>query len=105
MMTKMKTIIFSVFAAAIFLVVSSTVHADMKQMKIYKEAFPEAKAKCVECHTDAMPKKDDGKHDVNDYGAAVMEQAKKDAEAAAVAEVVPTAETYKKVGKIEEFKK
>ncbi len=38
-------------------------HADMKEMKTYKEAFPDSKPKCVDCHAMAMPKKDDGQHE------------------------------------------
>lgn len=72
-------------------------HADITQIKAYKEVFPEAKPKCIECHVDAMPKKADGQHDPNDYGKAVVAAAEKDAK--------PTAETYKKVGAIENFKK
>ena len=71
---------------------------DMKQMKIYKEAFPDAKVKCVSCHADAMPKKDDGQHEMNDYGKAVVDKAAQDG-----AEV--TADTYKAVGTIEDFQK
>lgn len=71
-------------------------HADIKQIKAYKEAFPESKPKCIECHVDEKPKKDDGAHEANDYGKAVV--------AAAGAEE-PTADAYKTVGKIEDFKK
>lgn len=87
-------------AAVLALMVTSVAQADMKEMKIYKEAYPDAKVKCVDCHKDAMPKKDDGKHDMNAYGEAVMAEAKKEA----TAEAKPTVDTYKKVGKIEDFK-
>ena len=70
--------------------------ANMKMIKAYKEAYPDSKPKCVNCHVDAMPKKDDGAHDPNDYGKAVL--------TAAGAEK-PTADTYTKVGSIENFKK
>ena len=83
-------------------VFTSVAQADMKEMKTYKEAFPEAKVKCVDCHKDAMPKKDDGKHELNAYGTAVVAEAKKEVKDAA--EVKPTADAYKKVGKIEDFK-
>jgi len=77
--------------------------ADMKMIKAYKEAYPDAKPKCIECHVVALPKKADGEHEMNDYGKAVIAQATK--EAAAKAEVMPTADTFKKVGPIETFKK
>jgi hypothetical protein len=74
----------------------ATAQADMKELKIYKEAFPGATIKCIDCHVDAMPKKDDGKHDLNAYGkAAIAATVKPD--------VSPTVDTYKKVGKIEDF--
>lgn len=70
--------------------------ADLKQIKAYKEAFADAKPKCIECHVDEKPKKDDGQHEANDYGKAVVKAAGTEK---------PTAETYKTVGKIEDFKK
>ena len=70
--------------------------ADMAQMKVYKEAFPGVKVKCVDCHTAAVPKKD-GDHGLNAYGEAVKKQADKDR--------APVAATYIKVGSIEDFAK
>ena len=77
-----------------FFVWSVKAQADMEQIKAYKEAFPDAKPKCVDCHVDAIPKKDEGKHNLNAYGSKVKETSAK-----------PTAETYKKVGKASEYKK
>lgn len=84
------------FIATMFLVflIVSNAHADLKQIKFYKEAFPQAKPKCIECHVQEKPKKDDGMHDPNDYTKAVLEKSKE-----------PTAKTYKEVGKVEDFKK
>jgi hypothetical protein len=70
----------------------------------------------------ALPKKDDGQHENNDYGKAVIAEAQKEDAAATVKEEAKeaaneaakesaekefkiTADTYKKVGKIEDFKK
>jgi len=75
--------------------------ADLKEIKKYKEAFPDAKPKCINCHVDEKPKKDDGQHDPNDYGKAVL----KAAQDAKAEEGKPTADTYKKAGAIEDFKK
>lgn len=72
--------------------------ASMKETKVYKEAFPDARIKCMDCHVDAMPKKDDGKHELNDYGKAVIAETVKP-------DLSPTVDTYKKVGKVENFKK
>ena len=95
----MKRVI-GILVIGIFISVASA-QASMKEVKTYKEAFPEEKPKCAACHKDAMPKKDDGAHELNEYGAAVMAEAGK----AAAAEIIPTADNYKAVGKIEDFKK
>ncbi|MBF0618822.1 MAG: hypothetical protein HQL19_01510 [Candidatus Omnitrophica bacterium] len=89
-----------VFAVGMFLVGAAPAQANIKMMKAYKEAYPDAKIKCISCHVVAMPKKDDGQHDMNDYGKAVVDAAAKDN-----ADKVPTADTFKKVGTIEQFKK
>ena len=69
-------------------------HADMDQIKAYKETYPDAKPKCIDCHVDKMPKKEDGAHDPNDYGKSVIKAAK------AAGLDKPTANTYKTVGQI-----
>ena len=76
---------------------ASVARADMKEIKLYKEVYPDAKVKCINCHAVALPKKEDGAHDPSAYGKAVLEQAAKDATA------LPTVDTYKKVGSIEDF--
>ncbi len=65
--------------------------ADVKQIKIYKEAYPDSKPKCAHCHVDTTPKKEDGKHDLNDYGKKVK----------AIAETI-TADNYKQAGPYQE---
>ena len=101
-MKNSKLILVLLGVAAGAFVFTSTASADMKQIKAYKEAYPDAKVKCVDCHKDALPKKDDGKHENNAYGLAVRAEAQK--EAAAKGDVAPTVDAYKKVGKIEDFK-
>lgn len=76
--------------AGLVLIGSGAAFADVAQIKIYKEAFPDAKIKCLFCHVDAIPKKDAGKHELNAYGQKVLQECPK-----------PTAETYKKVGSAE----
>jgi hypothetical protein len=73
----------------------ATAQANMKEIKVYKEAFPGATIKCIACHADAMPKKDAGKHEPNAYGKAVLAESKDGV----------TVDTLKKVGKFEDFKK
>jgi hypothetical protein len=77
-----------------FILWAVPVHADMAQIKAYKETYPDAKPKCIDCHVDKMPKKDDGAHDPNDYGKSVLKAAK------AAGLDKPTADTYKTVGQI-----
>ena len=72
----------------LILVSGSPVLANVKMIKAYKEAYPDEKPKCQHCHVDEKPKKEDGKHDMNEYGKKVLEIAKE-----------PTAETFKKAGK------
>ena len=70
---------------------NSLVMADVEQIKLYKAAFPESKPKCIFCHVDKLPKKDEGMHEPSAYGKKIRE----------AAEI--TAETYKEVGTFEEF--
>lgn len=64
--------------------------AGIPQIKAYKEAYPDAKPKCIDCHVSDKPKKDDGAHDLNEYGKKVV-----------AIEAEPTAETYTKAGPID----
>lgn len=74
-----------------FLLWAGKVYADGAQIKLYKEAYPDAKPKCVMCHAEALPKKDS--HELNAYGQAVKG-----------AEKELTVESYKKIGPAEDFK-
>ena len=78
--------------ALVFLSCAVQVQASMKEIKAYKEAFPDAKVKCATCHSVAMPKK--GAAALNSYGQAVTASTPNS-----------TAETFKKLGKAEDFKK
>ena len=82
-----------ILAAAFSICGISVSFANMGQMKLYKEAFPGTTPKCIQCHMDKVPKKDDGMHDPNAYGAKIREEGAGDI----------TVETYKKVGTIEDF--
>lgn len=66
--------------------------ADVEQVKLYKAAFPDAKPKCIFCHVDKLPKKDEGMHEPSAYGKKVRE---------AATEI--TADIYKQVGTFEDF--
>jgi len=90
----MRKIIFFILAG--FIISSVPAYANFPQIKAYKDTYTDAKPKCIDCHVDKMPKKDDGAHELNDYGKAVVK---------AAGTAKPTAETYKTVGKIEDFKK
>ncbi len=83
-----------VLALCAFFVFSAPALADMKQIKAYKEAYPDEKAKCACCHTTAAPKKDDGQHDLNDYGKKVKS-----------IKAEPDADAYKQAGKAPESTK
>ncbi|OGX40943.1 MAG: hypothetical protein A3G91_00360 [Omnitrophica WOR_2 bacterium RIFCSPLOWO2_12_FULL_50_9] len=76
----------------VFVVVGNTLAmADVEQVKLYKTAFPGGKPKCLFCHIDKLPKKDEGMHEPNAYGKKIQE----------AAEI--TADTYKQVGTYEDF--
>jgi len=70
---------------------SPVASANLKEMKAYKEAFPDAKLKCITCHAVERPSKE-GPHGLNGYGQAVLS-----------ANANPTVETFKKVGKAGDF--
>jgi len=91
----MKRILFFVLMGFICWVIPA--QANMTQIKAYKEAYPGSTPKCINCHVDKMPKKDDGAHDPNDYGKAVIKAAK-DAKLDS-----PTADTYKAAGTFEAY--
>ena len=92
-----KTVMACALLSFLFWVVPAS--ADLAQIKAYKEINLDAKPKCIECHLDEHPKKEDGKHDPNAYGAFVIAASKK------AGLDKPTADTYKSVGTIEDFAK
>lgn len=82
---------FSVAVLVLMLGITAA-EASINQAKLYKKAFPGSKPKCLACHVDKIPKKADGEHDLNIYGLRLKEIAE-----------VPTEETYKEVGSVEDF--
>jgi hypothetical protein len=83
-----------VFVFALWMVPAQ---ASLKEIKKYKEAYPDTKPKCMNCHTDEKPKKEDGAHEANAYGKAVMDMSKE------AKEEEISVESYKKVGSVEDF--
>lgn len=73
--------------------VSLPAHANTDIVKAYKAAFEGSKPKCSFCHVLALPKKDEGQHDLNEYGQKV-----KDAGGEEI-----TSEVLKSVGTREDF--
>lgn len=67
--------------------ISCPAYANVKQAKAYKGAYPDTKPKCIHCHTIEKPKKEDGKHDLNEYGKKVK-----------TIKEVPDAAAYKEAG-------
>ncbi len=86
----MKSLIILTFGLGLILS-GAVAKADMAQIKAYKDAYPGARPKCISCHVDKMPKKENGQHDLNSYGKAIIK---------AAGTTIPTADTYKKVGPI-----
>lgn len=68
-----KDLFVAVFFAALFSIFfSGHAFANPDQAKLYKKVFGGDKPKCIACHVDKLPKKADGKHDVNDYGKKLI---------------------------------
>jgi hypothetical protein len=78
-------------SALVFLSCATQAHANIKEIKAYKEAFPGTTVKCVICHSVPIPKKE--ALGLNAYG-----------QAAVAANPKPTSETFKQLGKAEDFK-
>lgn len=74
------------FMAIFSFVGASTLLASIEEAKLYKEAYGKM-PKCSQCHTDAVPKKDAGMHELNDYGKKVI-----------ALNAAPTADTYRETG-------
>ena len=51
-----------------FFLMSSSAWANVEQIKAYKAAHEGAKPKCIWCHALEKPKKEDGLHELNEYG-------------------------------------
>lgn len=79
----------SLILCALF-IFAGTANANLTQIKAYKEAYPDEKPKCAVCHVSDKPKKEDGQHDMNDYGKKVI-----------ALNAAPDASTYKAAGKNE----
>ena len=88
-----KSTLFAAVLSSILLLSASAAWANIKQIKAYKEAYPDEKPKCACCHVDKKPSKEDGKHDLNEYGKKVLAISKE-----------PTADHYKTAGKAPEPK-
>lgn len=94
---NVKNLVFSMVVLSGF-VLSDLAQANPAMIKAYKQVFPDARPKCINCHVNALPKKAEGRHEWNAYGQAV----KKAAKDAGLEH--PVADTFKKVGGIEDFK-
>ena len=70
-MNKIKILV--IFTALISFGLPKISDANVKILKIYREANPDLKPDCMYCHMDKAPKTDDGKHELNAYGKKVGE--------------------------------
>ena len=88
----------TVIVAIVFLSLFVPRHslANVETVKLYKNVFEGEKPKCACCHVDKTPKKEEGKHELNDYGKKIL-VAKKELNKEKVDE-----EVLKKVGKNEQ---
>ena len=93
--SKLKNPLGGSLVVAFSLCFAGTAMADLEILKTYKATFEGEKPKCTCCHTDKTPKKEEGKHENNDYGKKLL-AAKKELQKEKVDEDV-----LKKVGKNE----
>ena len=104
---------FLVLAGASMFVFSNAAQANLNMIKAYKEAFPDAHPKCINCHVDEKPKKEDGQHENNDYGKAAKAAIEADEAAAKVAkqpkisadDLKLLTDEFSKLGSFDDFKK
>ena len=108
---NLKCLVFLVGAP--ILIFSNAAEASINMIKAYKEAFPDAHPKCINCHVDEKPKKEDGQHENNEYGKAVKVAIEADAASAKVAKqakILPDdlkliTDKFLKLGSFDDFKK
>lgn len=86
---KKRLFIFAI-VYSISCVLAAGAQASVDQAKLYQKVFGGEKPKCIGCHVDKLPKKDDGKHELNEYGRKLKE---------AKAAEKPDEGTYNTVGK------
>ena len=86
-----KFLIQFILTALFVLFLLTPAWANIKQVKVYKEVYPDEKPKCACCHVDKKPSKEEGKHELNEYGKKVIAISKE-----------PTADNYKAAGKAPE---
>ncbi len=104
---------FLVLIVASMFVLSNVAQANFNMIKAYKDAFPDTHPKCINCHVDEKPKKEDGQHENNDYGKAAQAAVEADtatAKAATESKISPDdlkllSDKFSKLGSIEDFKK
>jgi hypothetical protein len=90
-----KTVVATLFVFSFLTMTGTAARANLAQVKLYKTTFEGEKPKCTTCHMDKAPKKEEGKHEWNDYGKKIL-AAKKELNKEQVDE-----EVLKKVGKNE----
>lgn len=93
---RMKIIFAFVLCPMMIMLLIIPSEASVKTLKVYKKAFPEMAPKCVYCHVDEKPKKDEGKHELNAYGLMLKKELGEVEEKA-------TEETFKEIGSHEQF--
>jgi glutamyl-tRNA reductase len=71
--TLMKKTIMAAMVMGAMTLSIGTSHANVKQLKTYREVYPDYKPGCVYCHLDEKPKKEDGQHELNAYGMKLKE--------------------------------
>ena len=82
----------------VFVIISvgyTSAWANVKQLKTYREVYPDYKPQCIYCHTSDKPKKEDGEHELNAYGLKLQELMNGEALSADMIESVGSHEDFK----------
>ena len=91
-MNKKAAVLVLVFPV-FFCLLGEPALAHPEQIKAYKAAYEGAKPKCIWCHAIEKPKKEDGMHELSEYGK------KAKALIEAPENKMPGEEIYKTIGK------
>ncbi len=102
----MKFLLFLIALTVLMFGIPASSSANVDLLKYYREVNPALKADCTYCHLDKLPKKEDGKHELNAYGSELKKllDGKKASELSKDELKTLSIELIKQLGRHDEFK-